>query len=180
MKTRKIFALIVAASFLSANLSHAVIGSKYPKSAQDMRNEKVGSVLGNSDGSSGFNLFGGSGKNKEDSSSSYKGLGVNAFLWKASLEVIGFMPIAVSDSSGGVITTEWSEDLDHPGERYKVNLFIKDTSLNVQALKVSVFKQKLTDSVWRDTKPSSEITQDIEDKIFTRARSLKVSQENAG
>jgi hypothetical protein len=178
MKTRKVFALILTSSFLLINSSYAVVGSKYPKSAQDLRNERVGSVLNNSDGSSGFNLFGGS--DKGESAGGYKGLGVNAFLWKASLEVIGFMPIAVSDPSGGVITTEWSEDLDHPGERYKVNIFIKDTSLNVQALKVSVFKQKLTDSVWRDMKPSLEIIQDIEDKIFTRARSLKVSQENAG
>jgi hypothetical protein len=178
MKTRKVFAILLTSSFLIINSSYAAVGSKYPKSAQDLRNERVGSVLNNSDGSSGFNLFG---KNdKEESSGGYKGLGVNAFLWKASLEVIGFMPIAVSDSSGGVITTEWLEDLDHPGERYKVNILIQDTSLNVQALKVSVFKQRLADSIWRDTKPAEEIREDIEDKIFTRARSLKISQENAG
>lgn len=178
MKTGKFFTSLLFSTVLISNTSSAVIGSKYPKSAEDMRNERVGSVLRNEDGSSGFSIFGGG--SKKESSTGYKGLGVNAFLWKAALEVVGSMPIAVSDSSGGVITTEWSEDLDQPGERYKVNVFIKDTELNVQALKVSVFKQRLNETVWRDTKPSKEIVQDIEDKIFTRARNLKISQENAG
>ena len=171
---KKLFTLALIASFLF-NLNVSASESKYPKSAADQRNERVGSILNNKDGSSGFNLFGGGSKNSSDG---YKGIGVNTYLWKASLEVINFMPIAISDSSGGVITTEWSEDLDHPGERYKVNILIKSTDLNVQSLKVTVFKQVLKDNIWRDVRPSSQVAEDLEDKIFTKARALKLAQEH--
>lgn len=163
-----------AALFLISSFANAA-ESKYPKSAADKRNEKLGSVLDNKDSSGGFNLFGG-GKGSENGS--YKGIGVNVHLWKASLEVISFMPLAISDSAGGVITTEWSEDLDHPGERHKINIIIKSTELKAHSLKVTVFKQELRSNIWRDVKPSTQLAQDIEDKILTKARSLKLSQEH--
>jgi len=148
--------------------------SKYPKSARDKRDEKIGSVLDNKDSSGGFTLFGG-GKN---SGTSAQGIGANVHLWKASLEVVSFMPISISDSAGGVITTEWSEDLDHPGERYKINVLIKSSDLKAHSLKVTVFKQTLRDNIWRDVKPNAQLAQDIEDKILTKARSLKLAQEH--
>jgi len=165
---------LFTAIFLISTLSNAE--SKYPKSAKDKRNENFGSVLDNKDSSGGFNLFGS--KKSSENSSSHKGIGVNVYLWKASLEVISFMPLAISDSAGGVITTEWSEDLDHPGERHKINILIKSTELKAHSLKVTVFKQELKSNVWRDVKPSAQLAQDIEDKILTKARSLKLSQEH--
>ncbi len=167
----------IIASLLSVSLYSNAAESKYPKSSADERKDNFGSVLGGDENSSGgFTLFGGGNKDKD--SSNYKGLGVNVYLWKAALEVISFMPIAISDSAGGVITTEWSEDLDHPGEKYKVNILIKSTDLNTNSLKVTVFKQSLQDNIWRSVKPNDNIVTDIEDKILTKARKLKLAQEH--
>lgn len=172
----KKLSLLVITALLLVNLSSTAGENKYPKSSRDQRKENFGSVIGGDEkGAGGFNLFN---LGKKSDTSEYKGLGVNVYLWKASLEVISFMPIAISDSSGGVITTEWSEDLDHPGERYKINILIKSTELNTHSLKVTVFKQTLQDNIWRSVKPSDQIVSDIEDKILTKARKLKLSQEH--
>jgi hypothetical protein len=172
---KKLSALIFL-SLLLINLTSNASENKYPKSARDQRSDNFGSVLGGDEkGAGGFSLFG---LGKKDQNSDYKGLGVNVYLWKASLEVISFMPIAISDSAGGIITTEWSEDLDHPGERHKINVFIKSTELNTHSLKVTVFKQVLKENVWRSVKTSDEIVTDIEDKILTKARQIKLAQEH--
>src|SRR5690606_28247977 len=34
-------------------------------------------------------------------------IGVNSYLWRASLETLSFMPLTQADSSGGVIVTDW-------------------------------------------------------------------------
>ena len=51
----------------------------------------------------GLNVFGGAEKKGEEGN----GLGVNGFLWRASLDTISFMPIASADPFGGVIVTDW-------------------------------------------------------------------------
>src|SRR5919197_5001636 len=35
------------------------------------------------------------------------GIGVNSYLWRASLDTIAFMPLASADPFGGVIITDW-------------------------------------------------------------------------
>lgn len=34
-------------------------------------------------------------------------IGVNSYLWRASLDTLSFMPMAQTDSNGGVIVTDW-------------------------------------------------------------------------
>ena len=156
--------------------------SPYPKSAKVQRDERIGSVLGTDDdgkSNGGFFIFG---ESKKDAAagipSGSKSIGVNIYLWKGTLEVISFMPIAVSDPIGGIITTDWLEDLDGHGERYKIDVFVKSNELKAADLKVTVFKQVLRDHMWRDAKVNETIAQDMEDKILTRARTLKLAQEH--
>ena len=40
---------------------------------------------------------------------SVEGIGVNGYLWRASLDTISFMPLAEVDPFGGVIITDWIE-----------------------------------------------------------------------
>ena len=37
-------------------------------------------------------------------------IGVNGFLWRASLDTLAFMPLLTADPFGGVILTDWFED----------------------------------------------------------------------
>ncbi|PHR63116.1 MAG: hypothetical protein COA47_00445 [Robiginitomaculum sp.] len=110
------------------------------------------------------------------SSKQLAGIGVNSFLWRASLETIDFMPLQSADPYGGVIITGWHSDAAAPKERFKATVYILDTRLRADGLKVSVFKQTQDETgnwVAANIDPDTEIQ--IENSILTRARELKIS-----
>ena len=49
-------------------------------------------------------------------------IGVNSYLWRASLDALSFMPLTQTDSNGGVILTDWYVNPQNPGERVKINV----------------------------------------------------------
>ena len=57
------------------------------------------------------------------------GIGVNSYLWRASLDTISFMPLQEVDPFGGVIITDWYANPELPTERFKVTVYILDTRL---------------------------------------------------
>ena len=115
-------------------------------------------------------------KDKESGS----GIGVNSFLWRASLDTLSFMPISSADPFGGVILTDWYENPETPGERFKINIYILDKQLRADGVRVAVFKQKTTKSGWKDAAVAQSVATDIENTILTRARELRVTQSAAG
>ena len=42
-------------------------------------------------------------------------IGVNSYLWRASLDTLSFMPLLQTDSAGGVIVTDWYVNPQSPG-----------------------------------------------------------------
>ncbi|MBI3441893.1 MAG: DUF3576 domain-containing protein [Proteobacteria bacterium] len=104
------------------------------------------------------------------------GIGVNSFLWRASLDTIAFMPVASADPFGGVILTDWYENPNAEGERFKINVYILDKQLRADGLRVSVFKQKKDKTAWRDVAVADGMATTIENTILTRARDLRVAQ----
>jgi hypothetical protein len=135
---------------------------------------KFGSVLG---GDGGVSLFGGNKKKGEQGDPN--GLGVNSFLWRASLDTLAFLPIVSADPFGGVILTDWYTPPESPNERFKVNLYILDRQLRADGVRVSVFKQQRTGSDWRDTPVAQDTAGQLEDAVLTRARQLRVAQASA-
>ncbi len=103
-------------------------------------------------------------------------VGVNSFLWRAALETIEFMPLVSADPYGGVIITGWHSEEASPNERFKATIYILDTRLRADAIKVSVFRQVLDkNGHWRDADVDPDTEVQIENAILTRARELKVS-----
>ena len=118
----------------------------------------------------GIAIFGGN-----SGESSQAGIGVNSYLWRASLDTLNFMPLASADPFGGVIITDWYSDPTTPTERFKATVYILDTRLRADALNVSIFRQQQVNGAWTDatTNPDTEIQ--IENAILTRARQLRLS-----
>ena len=108
----------------------------------------------------------------------YAGIGVNAYLWRAALETIDFLPLAQADPFGGVIITDWYSP-DNPDERFKLNVYILDTVLRADGIKVAVFRQTNGENGWRDAAVDPQTATDIEDSILTRARELRITALNA-
>ncbi|GGD14864.1 DUF3576 domain-containing protein [Aquisalinus flavus] len=99
--------------------------------------------------------------------------GVNKYLWAASLETLDFMPIFTADPIGGLIITDWYAPAQN--ERLKANIYILDTALRADALRVSVFKQSRTADGWVDTPVNPATAREIENAILTRARQLRLN-----
>ena len=104
-------------------------------------------------------------------------MAVNAFLWRASLDTLMFMPIDKSDPIGGVISTNWYTGPNISNERTKVFIYIKDRRLRADALEVSVFRQIKADNGWQDTEVNSETSKLIENSILTKARELRLGSK---
>jgi hypothetical protein len=103
------------------------------------------------------------------------GIGVNAFLWRASLDTLNFMPLASADPYGGTIITDWYSDPTTPTERFKATVYILDTRLRADALNVSIFRQQQTATGWTDATVDPDTEIQIENAILTRARQLRLS-----
>lgn len=141
--------------------------SSYPVDNEKARRQKHGSLTGGE----GLKLW----STEEEKSAGGTGIGVNSFLWRASLDTLSFMPLSSVDPHGGVIITDWYENPDVRGERFKINVLILGTELRSDGVRVSVFKQTNSGGGWRDAAPGKETARELEDKILTRARELRVS-----
>ena len=101
-------------------------------------------------------------------------LGVNSFLWRATLDTIAFMPVNSADPFGGVIITDWNSSADSPNERFKLNIYILGRTLRADGVRVAVFRQVLTrNGQWQDSAVPDDTRLKIEDAILTRARQMR-------
>jgi hypothetical protein len=124
-------------------------------------------------GKGGLNLFGG----HKDSDKAV-GITVNAYLWRAALDTLSFMPINKADPFGGTILTEWYTAPNKPTERVKVNVFIIGSELRTDALKVSLFRQVVQNNVWVDVAVDPKTSTQLETTILNRARQIKVAERD--
>lgn len=122
----------------------------------------------------GLTIFGG----KDDEAGSGgvgAGIGINSYLWRATLDTLSFMPLAQADPFGGVIITDWYQNPEAPSEQFKLNVLILDQRLRTNALKVSVFRRIKEGDQWVDAPASETVARELEDKILTRARELRIA-----
>ena len=100
-------------------------------------------------------------------------IGVNAFLWRSSLDTLSFMPLASADPFGGVIITDWYQPVPGSGERFKATAYILGRQLRADGLKLAIFRQVLQGGQWTDAPVAPATVTEIENKILARARELR-------
>ncbi|MDX9859943.1 MAG: DUF3576 domain-containing protein [Rhodospirillales bacterium] len=134
----------------------------------NVRKQSTGKVFGDD----AF-VFGGSGKSQEGLEGG-GGIGVNSFLWRASLDTLLFMPVTSADPFGGVILTDWYTPSDSPpDQRFKLNVYILGRALRADGVRVGVFRQVREGDSWRDQPLDTQVATKIEDAILTKARQLR-------
>jgi hypothetical protein len=103
-------------------------------------------------------------------------IGVNSYLWRATLDTLSFMPLLSADPYGGVVNTDWYVNPEKPNERFKVTVYILDARLRADGLTVTVFRQ-ISDGAggWTPAPTADQTSTDIENAILTRARQLRLS-----
>jgi hypothetical protein len=168
----KYASLIVAALVLAGCGAGLPRGeASYPQTADDQYRAKNGTILG----SDGLTLFGGRDKPAQ---SAGVGIGVNAYLWRATLDTVNFMPLASADPFGGVIITDWYSAAESPNERFKMTLYVLDQDLRADGIRAAVFRQ-VRDMAggWSDAVVDPRTGPDIENAILTRARQLRLDAQ---
>ncbi len=146
--------------------------TQVPQTQEETRDARAGSIFG---GGGGISLLDLGGSDEEEGGR----IGVNSFLWRASLDTLSFMPIASADPFGGVILTDWYSPPETPQERFKVNLYILGRQLRSDGLRVSVFRQQRDDAGWSDAPTIDNTATQLEDTILTRARQLRIAQQQS-
>jgi len=62
-------------------------------------------------------------------------------LWRATLEILDFLPLANVDYSGGVVSTDWYNESGDPDE-YKITVRFLSNEIRTDAIKVIVHRRK--------------------------------------
>ena len=133
----------------------------------------IGDPVG--DALSGGEGGGGQRRQADLAASQVTSIGVNSYLWRASLETLSFMPLTQADSSGGVIVTDWYSNPQNPGERVKLSVSILDQDLRADALRVAASREVLQGGTWVSAPVQAATVQKLEDIILTKARDLRRS-----
>lgn len=132
-------------------------------------------------GLGGCSIFGSSTANTSTASSADIGpeengaLGVNAYLWRASLDTLSFLPLVSADPYGGVIITDWYANPDKKDERMKATVYILDTRLRADGVSAAVFRETLANGVWTTAPVSPDTNVALENAILSKARQLRLS-----
>jgi hypothetical protein len=103
-------------------------------------------------------------------------IGVNSYLWRATLDILSFMPLQSADPYGGVVITDWYINPEKPNERFKATVYILDSRLRADGLNVTIFKEVSNGAGgWVVAPTSDQTSTDIENSILTKARQLRLS-----
>ncbi len=100
-------------------------------------------------------------------------IGVNSYLWRASLDTLSFMPLAQVDSNGGVIVTDWYANPGLSTERMKLTVSILDQDLRADAVRVAASRQVQQNGQWIDAPVQAATVQKLEEIILSKARDLR-------
>ena len=102
--------------------------------------------------------------------------GSNPYLWRASLDTLQSLPLVSADPFGGTIIYDWHSFEDAADDRIKATVYILDSRLRADGVKVSVFRQVNEDGTWTDAAVDLETGIQLENAILVRARNLKASE----
>lgn len=100
-------------------------------------------------------------------------IGVNAYLWRATLDTLNFMPIATADHQSGSILTDWKVNPNDATERSKVDAFIVGRELQANSLRVTVHRESLQNGNWVSIEPRPEAAAQVVTAILAQARLLR-------
>lgn len=174
----KAFGLLIVAAGLLSGCGMFGSSSQSTTSSDDERVREEGTHIYYHNGDKLFSDNNGpkSDKSGEAAAGGGIGVGVNSFLWRASLDTISFMPVASADPFGGVIITDWYSPPDTPNERFKLNIFVLGRELRADGVRATLFRQKRDSSgLWIDATVDAKAGTGVENAILARARQIRLS-----
>jgi len=147
--------------FLIASCNGKVPGAdarKIPPNAKDRIKQNI-------EQGKGFTLMGSNKKNIGDFD-----FASSNELWRASLDTLDFMPLALANYSGGIIVTDWYSDGSSDDESVKISVRFLTNEIRADALAVKVFYKKCSmQNNCKVSDRSSDLANELTKKILTKA-----------
>ena len=91
-------------------------------------------------------------------------------LWRASLDIIDFMPLASVNYSGGIIITDWYSADENSNESIKISIRFLTNEIRSDAIDIKVFNKKcITPSNCVTSEKQGDINIELKTKILKTA-----------
>ncbi len=95
-------------------------------------------------------------------------------LWRASLDVLDFMPLTSANYSGGIIITDWYSEQGSTGEAIKITIRFLSNEIRSDAIDVDIFYKKCIDTTnCKINKQDGQLKKEITKKILAKAAVYK-------
>ena len=101
-------------------------------------------------------------------------------LWRASLDVIDFMPLTSVNYSGGIIITDWYSENNNQSESIKISIRFMTNEIRSDALNIKVFNRKCSDSFLKCkiTETEGVLVTELKREILKKATLYKKMNED--
>ena len=91
-------------------------------------------------------------------------------LWRASLEVLDFMPLTSANYSGGIIITDWYSEQGNADESIKITIRFLSNEVRSDALDVDIFYKKcVATNNCKISKQEGQLKKEITKQILAKA-----------
>tara|TARA_B000000532_G_scaffold15444_1_gene10998 strand:- start:132 stop:704 length:573 start_codon:yes stop_codon:yes gene_type:complete len=95
-------------------------------------------------------------------------------LWRASLDVLDFMPLTSANYSGGVIITDWYSEQGNAEESIKITIRFLSNEVRSDAIDVDVFYKKcIANNNCKINKQDGQLKKEITRQILAKAAIYK-------
>jgi len=162
------FILILITGLFACAKTDPVTGEKVlidvnPKERAKAAAEKDGGLFGDLTG-------------RKSSGTSYE-FATSNILWRATLKSLDFLPLINADYSGGVIVYDWYSDNLNSNEQVKISVRFLSNELRSDSIQIIAHKKVCDENnKCSTTKLSTNLPEEIKDKILFSARSMKVEE----
>ena len=173
MKFKNIIVKFLCLFTILINLNSC--GIYRPVSAKDYPPEPEKRVQKNLQEGRGFQIMGGNKKKGGDFN-----FATSNEMWRASLDILDFMPLTSADYGGGLIITDWYSDETNPEDSIKISIRFLSNEIRADALKIKVFSKecKITSNC-KITESNSKIENELKVAILKRASKFKKNRIDA-
>ena len=101
-------------------------------------------------------------------------------LWRASLDVIDFMPLTSVNYSGGIIITDWYSENNNQNESIKISIRFMTNEIRSDALNIKVFNKKCIDNLLncKITEKNGILVKELKREILKKATLYNEEDKN--
>ena len=141
-----------------------------PVSAKDYPPEPEKRVQKNLQEGKGFTIMGGMNNNKGGDFN----FATSNEMWRASLDILDFMPLTSADYGGGLIITDWYSDQGNSNDAIKISIRFLSNEIRADALKINVFSKECEKAInCKVAQSNPKIENELKIAILKRAAKYK-------